>query len=418
MTRCAATLTIDAAAAIRWDAVIVGAGPAGGSAALRLARHGLRVLLIDRGELPRGKLCGCCLSPAAVDELARLAIEDDGGPLRRAVPLRQIRVAAGGATASIDVAGGATLSRESLDAGLVAAAIAAGCAWLPGVAASAVDEREGAAESVVVVSLRAVDESREIPLECRRLLLATGLGDHVRLRGGAAEARPRIVAPRSRIGIGAVLPPAAAALPPGALLMAVAPVGYCGIVRLEDGRIDVAAAVDRRELNAGGPAALLRRIVTDACGAGADAAGLAGLESAAMRATPPLTRSAPLVAGRSGAVLRIGDAAGYVEPFTGEGMGWALAAGRLAADAVVDSATGRLVPAATAGQRYEQAHGRHFGPRHARCRRVASGLRVPRLVRLAVRAAHLAPWAARLAVPAVTGAGDRGGLRLVAGAAP
>ncbi|MCE2727815.1 MAG: FAD-dependent oxidoreductase, partial [Planctomycetaceae bacterium] len=74
MSSVAATIDLDAAAALCWDVVIVGAGPAGGAAALRLARHGLRVIVIDRGALPRGKLCGCCLSAAAVAELRSLDI--------------------------------------------------------------------------------------------------------------------------------------------------------------------------------------------------------------------------------------------------------------------------------------------------------------------------------------------------------
>jgi menaquinone-9 beta-reductase len=402
MTPCNATLTLDAAAAIRWDVVIIGAGPAGSSAALRVARAGLRVLLIDRGTLPRGKLCGCCLSTAAVSELVRLAIAADGGPLERAVPLRRISVAAGGRVAPIDVSGGATLSREALDTSLVAAAITAGCEWLPHTTAISLDEGPAAADPWVSVSVRTSPDSPASRIEGRRLLLATGLGDHVRLSRESPPSQSRAVAPHSRIGIGAVLPAAAATLPPGELLMAVASFGYCGIVRLEDGRIDVAAAVDRHELSTAEPAVVVRRIVSNACGS-RTVASLDGLDSTVMRATPALTRSAPLVKGMHSIVLRIGDAAGYVEPFTGEGMGWALAAGRLAAEALVDPATTTLAPADVAADRYARSHAKHFGPRHARCQRVAAGLRLPRLVRFAVRAAQLAPWAARLAVPAVTG---------------
>ncbi|MFM8707078.1 MAG: NAD(P)/FAD-dependent oxidoreductase, partial [Planctomycetia bacterium] len=239
----------------------------------------------------------------------------------------------------------------------------------------------------------------------RRLLIATGLGDHVRISpNDRAPGRSRTIAPRSRIGIGAVLPAAAATLPPGELLMAVARAGYCGVVRLEDGRIDVAAAVDRHALASAAPATLLRHIVRDACGTRTAKVSLDGLDAVEIRATPALTRSAPLIEGKGRCIMRLGDAAGYVEPFTGEGMGWALAAGRLAAEALVDPATGALMPATVATDRYGHAHARHFRPRHARCRRVAGVLRLPRLVRLAVRAAQLAPWAARLAVPAVIGA--------------
>jgi flavin-dependent dehydrogenase len=402
MTPTDATLSLEAAAATRWDVVVIGAGPAGSSAALRMARRGLRVLVIDRGTMPRGKLCGCCLSTAAVDELSRLALAADGGPLARGVPLRRISVAAGGRVAPIDVRGGVTLSREALDADLVAAAIAAGCHWLPQTTALSIDEQPGPAEPWIRLSVRTSHDSGTARIEGRRVLLATGLGDQVRLAGEAPPSRSRTVAPGSRIGIGGVLPATAATLPPGELLMAVAAIGYCGIVRLEDGRIDVAAAVDRHELAVMPPAVVVRRIVREACGSD-DVAALDGLESVVMRATPALTRSAPLVEGTHRIVLRVGDAAGYVEPFTGEGMGWALAAGRLAAEAIVDPDRHALAAADIAADRYARAHAAHFGPRHARCRSVAAGLRLPRLVRLAVRAARLAPWAARLAVPAVTG---------------
>ncbi len=60
------TLQASAAAAVRWHAVVVGAGPAGAAAALRLARRGLRVLLVDAASMPRPKVCGCCLSTTAV----------------------------------------------------------------------------------------------------------------------------------------------------------------------------------------------------------------------------------------------------------------------------------------------------------------------------------------------------------------
>ncbi|HET6765542.1 MAG TPA: FAD-dependent oxidoreductase, partial [Longimicrobiaceae bacterium] len=54
------------------DAVVVGGGPAGSATAARLARDGFRVLLVDRAEFPRRKPCGECVNPAGVDALDRL----------------------------------------------------------------------------------------------------------------------------------------------------------------------------------------------------------------------------------------------------------------------------------------------------------------------------------------------------------
>ena len=60
-----------------FDAVIVGAGPAGSATALLLARAGHEVLLLDRRDFPRAKPCGDCLSPEAARVLDRLGLLAD-----------------------------------------------------------------------------------------------------------------------------------------------------------------------------------------------------------------------------------------------------------------------------------------------------------------------------------------------------
>src|SRR2546422_10441771 len=56
----------------RWDVVVVGAGPAGATTALLLARAGASVLLMDRARFPRDKACSEYLSPATTEILERL----------------------------------------------------------------------------------------------------------------------------------------------------------------------------------------------------------------------------------------------------------------------------------------------------------------------------------------------------------
>src|SRR5690348_5504101 len=56
----------------RWDVVVVGAGPAGATTALLLARAGASVLLLDRARFPRDKACSEYLSPASTEILERL----------------------------------------------------------------------------------------------------------------------------------------------------------------------------------------------------------------------------------------------------------------------------------------------------------------------------------------------------------
>ena len=391
----AATVTPAVAAATAWQAVIVGAGPAGSAVAIALGRAGWRVLLVDRCAMPRPKVCGCCLSTRARAELCALLPHPAGPSILGEVPLDHVRVVAAGRSLRLPLPAGGVLSREALDTRLVAEAVAAGAAWLPGVDVTAVAE-PGAAPQPLTVTCRLVHAATAaLDLTAGCVIVAAGLVDHVRMPGGVSRRRVRA---RSRVGIGGTLPAAAVDLTAGELVMAVGRSGYCGLVRLEDGRIDVAAAVDPRVLADGGsPAAAIGTVLDEA------AAARHGIEipasvltAAGLRATPALTHAAPLVSGATRRIFRVGDAAGYVEPFTGEGMGWALSSGRLLAAALLaggDPATA-----------YERSHATCFDPVHARCRRIASALRHPRLVGSAIRAATAVPWAARRLVPLMVGA--------------
>src|SRR3989475_8978960 len=59
----------------RWDVIVVGAGPAGATTALLLARAGASVLLLDRARFPRDKACSEYLSPATTEILERLGAD-------------------------------------------------------------------------------------------------------------------------------------------------------------------------------------------------------------------------------------------------------------------------------------------------------------------------------------------------------
>ena len=400
----AATITTAAAAHTPWHAVVVGAGPAGAAAAWRLAAAGLRVLLVDRHALPRGKVCGCCLSTRALRELDALgpaALPD------AAIPLDTVRLAYRGRCTTIPLPAGRVVSRETLDLHLVTQAIAAGCHWLPGITVAALHDSENPGTSAVELEATIAGASpRRLPIRAAVVVLAAGLADHVRITGGGAtaEREPRRIAPRSRIGVGGVLAAAASDLPAGELVMAVGNEGYCGLVRLDDGRLDVAAALDRaavaREADL---ARAVARLLAEAAGGSASHFPAAdAILAAAFRATPALTRHAPLVSGATRRIFRVGDAAGYVEPFTGEGMGWALASSRLLAESLLSP--GGLRSPVEAASRYLAAHHREFASLHARCRFVAEGLRRPTLVATAVAAARAMPWAARRLVPTMIGA--------------
>lgn len=384
-----------------WASIVIGAGPAGAATSLRLARAGLRVLLVDRGAMPRGKVCGCCLSSVALGELARLAL-----PLAANVPipLATLALSSGGWTARVAVGGGGVLSRETLDTAIVEAAVAAGVDWLPGVDVVSVTTRDGTAVSV---TLRSVADGAVVTIGADRCVLATGLVDRVRgdTKVNAIQERrgPSTSGKRCMIGVGTTLPADSVDLPPGELRMTVGRPGYCGIVRLEDGRIDVAAAIDRAAVRNGGGAANAVLAVLGPTPKALSPRLAEALHAARYTATPPLTRRFPPSAG-GGLILRVGDAAAYVEPFTGEGIGWALASARIAAETILKEVGGARV-----GEVYTGAHHRHFVVPHARCRRVTSWLQSPALVTAAVASARIAPGLAARIVPLFTGAGGRGG---------
>src|SRR5437667_670035 len=82
------------------DVVVVGAGPGGSSAAYHLARHGINVLLLEKTEFPREKVCGDGLTPRAVKQLVKMGIDtsEKSGWLRN----KGLRVIGGGVRMELD----------------------------------------------------------------------------------------------------------------------------------------------------------------------------------------------------------------------------------------------------------------------------------------------------------------------------
>lgn len=370
----AATLTAADAAAREWDVVVVGAGPAGAVAARQTARTGAQVLLVDRAAFPRRKVCGCCLNGRALAVLGEIGLAALDAELG-AIPLRRVTVAAAGRTATLPLPGGVSLSREAFDAALIRSAIAGGVAFLPGTPAKQGVIRDG--HRTVSVGDRT--------LAARVVIAADGLA------GGLCKTEP-VVRPDSRIGAGAVLDEAPDWVGPGTIFMATGRGGYVGLVRVEGGRLDAAAALDAAFVReAGGPGPAAAHIVR--------AVGwpdILGLAEARWKGTPPLTRHPRQVAGERW--FAIGDAAGYIEPFTGEGMAWA-----------VSSAVAVAPLAATAARRWDdrlpaawaREHARQVGCRQSVCRLVATGLRSPILTHAAVRLLAVIPAAAAPVVRAL-----------------
>ncbi len=364
----------------RWDVVVVGAGPAGSTAARLLAARNLAVLLVDRAEFPRHKVCGSCLNHAALQALNGIG---EGQTPRQmgAVPLTSIELAGSGRRVRVPLPRGCVLSRSRLDSGLVANARMAGARFLPSTVA--VLGEEGPDHWTVELQHKIEDETRQV--RARVVICADGLdGGFLKRHSEYAS----VIAPKSRIGLGLLAEGAHSGLERGQIRMAVDPVGYVGAVRLEDGRVDVAAAVDRTALRHCGPAEVIHGILArNGC--------LEGLEIGdSIRGTPALTRRHCVHGGPR--LFLLGDAAGYVEPFTGEGIAWAVSSAILAAPLVI-RACRQWSPALC--REWEELYRRRIGRRQSTIRLLAAILKQPVLSRAVIFVLWGLPWSAR---PVVT----------------
>ena len=275
------------------DALVIGGGPAGGIAAITLARAGFRTVLADRGLHPRAKVCGCCPAPRGIATLQSCGLQHI---VRDALPLHHVLLESGARSMRVARAGSVSIARETLDTGLLEAAQGAG-ALLAMQTVASVDRSGG-------VHLRQRGVTRT--MQARLVIAADGL------QGQSLADLPAFawkVRRSSLMGVGAILPATGACESRPTARMRVHADGYVGLVRLPDGRIDVAAALRPEALRADhGPAACMRRMLGDAV-----------LDAEAVLAapwcgTPLLTRKRTRLAGAG--VLVAGDASGYVVPFT------------------------------------------------------------------------------------------------------
>jgi flavin-dependent dehydrogenase len=305
-TAIAATISLEDVALRPWDVVVAGAGPAGSLVARALAAEGATVLLVDKSAFPREKVCGSCLNGAAMAALGVAGLADLPQQLG-AIALQNMQLRAGRYAANLALPGGVSLSRRALDAALVRAAIEKGAAFLPSTDATL----EPIADDFREVRLRRAGQG--IKVKARIGVAADGLsGSFLKETPGMEP----IVVPGSPLGAGAVVDGGSELYLPGTIYMACTRDGYVGAVRLEDGRLDVAMAMDQSRMRSlGGAVAAVGQIL--------HAVGFPALPTEALfRGTPLLTRHRPRVAGPGLFVL--GDAAGYLEPFTGEGISWAM----------------------------------------------------------------------------------------------
>jgi flavin-dependent dehydrogenase len=379
-----ATLTVGQASATTWDAIVIGAGPAGAFAALGLARAGFSTLLVDRKAFPRYKVCGGCLNRRAIGLLERAGVTDEIRALG-ARPISSYLLRRGGRQATLAGPPGLAVTRATLDGTLVRAAISAGCAFLSETTALVPAEDvvlDGQAERTRRVVLQ--QHSGDLVVSIGRIVIVAGGLGHTALRD--LPSMSVAVAPDARVGVGTIADAGCVDTPPGCVTMVVGSGGYVGVTAVEDACVSIAAALDVAFLKSHGrPAAAVGAIL-----ASAHVQTTPALDTLDWQGTPPLTRR--IVGPVARRVFVLGDAAGYVEPFTGEGIGWALAAG----DAVVPIAA-RAVTTwnATIEREWLGTYDRIVRHDQRWCRVLARALRHPRLAGAVIATLGWQPGLAR-----------------------
>ncbi|MCE5231057.1 NAD(P)/FAD-dependent oxidoreductase [bacterium] len=369
------TTTIQNAAGRRWDALVVGAGPAGALSACLLARAGRSVLLVDKKSFPRYKACGCCLNGSALGTLQSVGLGAVASRLG-AVELDRLCIAAGTRRASLKLVRAVAISRAALDAELALEAVRSGAEFLDGTEALPIESKPDCWR----VGLRS--DGVAVEVEASVLIAADGLAGRTADPAGKPSIRPG-----AKMGLGAIVPVAPDFYRPGVIHMACGECGYAGLVRLEDGRLNIGAAVDPACTRDRGPAGAVAEIL-ESCGLEP-----INFSELVWRGVPPLTRRRARVAGHR--LFALGDSAGYVEPFTGEGMAWAVGG----AAALAPIASRPWSP--EAADEWERTFRRMIAQHWRACRALAWLLRHPALTRAAVLVLGVAPTLAAPLIRAI-----------------
>ena len=304
----------------RSDVVVVGAGPAGALAALLLARGGRRMTLIDKARFPRPKVCGDCFNPRIWELMERNSL----APGFAALPHReieQLEFQSEGRSFYGQAApkGFRSIERSAFDAWLAELAVEAGVEFLDGLGVHAI-RPDGTVET------------ERGDYQGTYVIGADGRNSLVAQQAGLLDRKPC-----RRIGWQALL----SNLPVGtALRLNLFPEGYYGVVGLDGegapDRANLSMVLDARARIK--PEEIIRRFHPEAV-----------IED--LRSIAPISRPDALPA--SGRLWLAGDAARVVEPFTGEGIHFALASGELAAQVLLKNWGQRVE---TVAAHYRTAH--------------------------------------------------------------
>jgi flavin-dependent dehydrogenase len=312
------------------DAIVVGAGPAGSAASITLAGRGCRTLVLEKDVFPRHKVCGAYLAAGALPLLKKLDAE---AAVLRLEPERIER-------GSVHLASGVSIEFALPSPGL-------------GISRFALDD---------LLARRAAESGASIRFGARVAGVArAGTGFRVHLAGGETfDARAVIgawgrwdaldrslervfVARRGRfLGWSGELAGDAAALA-GQVRLYMFQGGYCGLSRVEGGVANVAGVVSARALKTigGGWDAVMAHALASNAALGADLSGLTPGQGGFLGTGPVFFTAKPP---SDSGLLMAGDAAGMLDPFSGQGQAAALASGLLAGEMAARCLSGEIAP--------------------------------------------------------------------------
>jgi geranylgeranyl reductase family protein len=355
-----------------YDAIVVGAGPAGSTSAALLAKRGYRVLLLDRAAFPRDKACGEYTSPETEQVLRRIgALETvERAGARRLRSMRVIspngHVFAMEYSKQGEVEGPHVLAttRRTLDAALVDYARHCGVEVREREKVEGVTLRSGQASGVVLRSRGG--QARE---ERARLVIG-GDGVHsvvVRSLGLAAPLRwPQnlgmVAHYRSYRGLDDWGE------------MHVSRRGYAGLAPQSGGLLNVGLVMPLKASKALAGSAVDRFEAFANSFPGVRTCLEAAERVSAVRGVGPIGARVRRTSGAG--YLLVGDAAGFFDPFTGEGVYKALRGAELAAE-VVSDALERNDLSAKALSRYSVLRRREFAAKETVCRLVQAFVALP-----------------------------------------
>jgi flavin-dependent dehydrogenase len=314
------------------DVVITGAGPAGSFAAAILARAGLRVRVFDRSRFPRHKLCGDTLNPGALAVLQRHA--DVSTLIAASDPIHGMMLTGpGGVRVRGEYGGGIAgraITRAVLDQWLLDRAIEAGAAVEQEVLIRDVAIADGRVAGVIA----AARDGRPLTHRARMVIAADGRRSTIAVGRGLSRQPPR---PR-RWAIGAYYSGVSGTTTLGE--MHVRRGHYIGVAPVPGGLTNACLVVPHGhgDVPLSQPAEALQRMLQ------ADPELAPRFASA--RAVAPAVMLGPMAVDTSAAgepgLLLAGDAAGFIDPMTGDGLRFALLGAAIAAGVAIEVIGGSI----------------------------------------------------------------------------